>query len=94
MPDQMNGLRESSREAEEPSSTAVRPPRFTPPRRPLISVNGHLVGHYPAYTMVTYERKKYTLMCFRFKIVSFLFYFLTYKSSGLYVCRRCQATWP
>ena len=30
-------------------------------RRPLLSVNGHLVGHYPAYTMVTYERKKYLI---------------------------------
>ena len=25
------------------------------------SVNGHLDGHYPAYTMVTYERKKYLI---------------------------------
>ena len=25
------------------------------------SVNGHLEGHYPAYNMVTYERKKYLI---------------------------------
>ena len=24
--------------------------RVNPPRRPLISVNGHLVGHYPLHT--------------------------------------------
>ena len=28
---------------------------------PFTSVNGHLEGHYPAYTMVTYERKKYLI---------------------------------
>ena len=42
---EMNGLRGSN-----------RPPLcvgwFTPPRRPLISVNGHLVGHYPLHNSV------------------------------------------
>ena len=26
-----------------------RPGRFTPPRCPIISDNGHLEGHYPTY---------------------------------------------
>ena len=32
-----------------------------PTRCPLTEMNGHLVGHYPAYIMVTYERKKYLI---------------------------------
>ena len=28
-----------------------------PPRHPLIPDYGHLVGHYPTYTMVTSQRK-------------------------------------
>ena len=53
MPD---GLRRSNR-------PSLRVGRFTPPRHPFISVNGHLEGHYPAYrpTMVTYERKIYLI---------------------------------
>ena len=30
-------------------------------RSPIISDNGHLEGHYPAYTMVTYEINKYKI---------------------------------
>ena len=36
-----------------PFEVSNRPPlrvgRFTPPRRPLIPDNGHLVGHYPLH---------------------------------------------
>jgi len=28
--------------------------RLTPPRRPFISVNGHLVGHYPTYSPIIF----------------------------------------
>ena len=35
---------------------SLRVGRFAPPRRPLIPDNGHLEGHYPAYTTVTYQR--------------------------------------
>ena len=38
----------------------VRVGRFWPPRPSLIPDNGHLEGHYPAYTMVTYLRKRFS----------------------------------
>ena len=41
-----------------PKNRPMRSGGQFPPRSPLTPVYGHLEGHYPAYTMVTCQRKE------------------------------------
>ena len=84
MPDEVSIIR---------NNWTTRKQPFTPPRRPIISDNGHLEGHYPAYTMVTYEINIKSIIN-TIKWIELKSWGFFYKSRLNPVYRRCPATEP